>query len=122
MRAEKYHTNEKKQLEIEKIVQRQQRELDDLSSVMAQKFERLNAYYKERVNEKRANREKVAEIKEDCTKFKLGKESIWDKVTLATTSSTKNGWEEECIILEEMIGKAEGAVKAERKKGEYLTE
>lgn len=89
---------------------------------MAQKYERLNAYLKDRINEKRINRDKVAEIKEDIVKFKLSKESIWDKVTLSTVSSAKNGWEEQCLCLEETIGKAEAAVKAERKKGEYLTE
>ena len=44
------------QISIEKIVQRQQRELEDINSVMMQKQERLNAYYKDRVNEKRLNR------------------------------------------------------------------
>ena len=61
---------------------------------MKQKYERLTAYLKERVNEKRINREKVAQLKEDIAKFKLSKESIWDKVTLATTTAGKNGWEE----------------------------
>jgi hypothetical protein len=61
---------------------------------MKQKYDRLTAYLKERVSEKRVNREKLADIKEDIAKFKLSKESIWDKVTLATTSSTKNSWED----------------------------
>lgn len=89
---------------------------------MAQKYDRLKAYLKDRISEKRVNREKIAEIKEDIVKFRLSKESIWDKVTLSTVSTAKNGWEEQCLSLEEIIGKAEAAVKAERKKGEYLTE
>jgi DNA polymerase II small subunit/DNA polymerase delta subunit B len=82
------------QIAMEKTVQRQQREVEDLTAVMKQKYDRLTAYLKERVNEKRVNREKLADLKEDIAKFKLSKESIWDKVTLATTSSTKNSWED----------------------------
>ena len=64
-----------------------------------QKQERLNAYYKDRVNDKRINRDKLAEIKEDIAKFKLSKEAIWDKVALSTSASLKNNWEEQCIAL-----------------------
>ena len=81
------------QLAIEKIVQRQQREVDDLTTVMMQKYDRLNAYYKERVSEKRNNKNKLADIKEDIAKFKLSKEAIWDKVSLATSTSTKSRWD-----------------------------
>ncbi len=89
---------------------------------MSQKYERLNAYLKDRISEKRVNREKVAQIKEDIIKFKLSKESVWDKATLSTVASKKNVWEEECLALEEMVAKAQASVKAERKKGDYLTE
>jgi len=86
--------NEKMQIAIEKIVQRQQREVDDLMGVMNQKQERLTAYYKDRISEKRVNRDKLCDLKEDISKFKLSKESIWDKVTLSTSASIKNGWED----------------------------
>lgn len=86
--------NEKMQIAIEKIVQRQQREVDDLIGVMNQKQDRLNAYYKERMSEKRVNRDKLSDLKEDISKFKLSKESIWDKVTLSTSANIKNSWED----------------------------
>lgn len=57
---------------------------------MNQKYERLGAYLKDRVNDKRNNRAKLAEIREDIIKFKLSKESIWDKISLATTSANKS--------------------------------
>ena len=94
LRSEKHHMNDKMQIAIEKIVQRQQREVDDLMGVMNQKQERLNAYYKERMSEKRVSRDKLSDIKEDVSKFKLSKESIWDKVTLSTSATLQNGWED----------------------------
>lgn len=122
IRAEKYSVNAKIQLAMEKIVQRQQRELEDLNSVMAQKHERLSAYLKDRTNDKRSNRQKLSEIKEDIVKFKLSKESVWDKASISTATAHKKAWEEECLALEDLIGKAEAGTKAERKKGDYLTE
>jgi hypothetical protein len=64
----------------------------------------------------------VSEIKEDIIKFKMSKESIWDKLTLSSATAHKNTWEEECLALEDLIGKAEANVKSERKKGDYLSE
>ena len=61
---------------------------------MTQKQERLNAYYKDRISDKRVNRDKLTDLKEDISKFKLSKESIWDKVTLSTSANIKNGWED----------------------------
>lgn len=87
---------------------------------MAQKHERLQAYLKDRLTDKRASREKLSEIKEDIIRFKLSREGVWDRVVLGTAAVHRNAWEDECLALEEAIGKAEAAVKAERKKGEYL--
>lgn len=88
---------------------------------MSQKHERLQAYLKDRLGDKRASRDKLAEIKEDIIKFRLSKEQGWDRA-LNTVNAHRNAWEEECLALEDAIGKAEAAVKAERKKGEYLGE
>jgi hypothetical protein len=41
---------------------------------MGQKLDRLNIYLKERLFEKRANREKLAELKEDIFKLRVNKE------------------------------------------------
>jgi hypothetical protein len=44
---------------MEKYTQRNQRELDEIDLVMGQKMDRLNAFLKERLHEKRVNREKL---------------------------------------------------------------
>lgn len=40
---------------------------------MQQKYERLQVYLKDKLADKRQNRDKLAEIKEDIIKFKLSK-------------------------------------------------
>jgi hypothetical protein len=82
----------------------------------------LQGYFKDRLNDKRQNREKLTDIKEDVIKFKLSKEAIWDKVSLSAVLAQKNAREEEYLALEDLIGKAEASVRTERKKGEYLAD
>lgn len=122
IRAEKYNLNLKMQTMMEKTVQIHQRQMEDLNAVMAEKYQRLQAYFKDRLNDKRQNREKLTEIKEDIIKFKLSKEAIWDKVSLSTVLAQKNAREEEYLVLEDLISKAEASVRTERKKGEYLAD
>jgi hypothetical protein len=88
---------------------------------MAQKHERLQNYLRDRLADKRASRDKLSEIKEDIIRFKLSKEAIWDRAALNASSSHAH-WEDECLALEDAIGKAEASVKAERRKGDYLGE
>lgn len=59
---------------------------------MSTKYDRLQTYLKDKINDKRLSREKLTEIKEDILKFKISKEAIWDKTTLATVSNHKNSW------------------------------
>lgn len=40
---------------------------------MSQKYERLQNYLKDRLNDKRVSRDKLTDIKEDILKFKLNK-------------------------------------------------
>jgi hypothetical protein len=40
---------------------------------MNQKYDRLQSYLKDKLNDKRINRNKLADIKEDIIKFKLSK-------------------------------------------------
>lgn len=72
---------------------------------MSHKYERLQNYLKDRLNDKRISRDKLVDIKEDIIKFKMSKESIWDRTTATTVSANKNAWEDECSALEEMISK-----------------
>ena len=39
-----------------------------------------------------------------------------------TAATHKHVWEDECNGLEDMIAKIQSGVKAERKKGDYLTD
>ena len=48
---------------MEKVAQKQQREVRDLASVMEQKHQRLQAYLQERLGDKRVNRQKLVEIR-----------------------------------------------------------
>jgi hypothetical protein len=121
LRGEKYQISLQTQAMMEKSILRHQKELEDLNSVMSQKYERLQNYLKERLNDKRVSRDKLVDIKEDIIKFKLNKEAFWDRAAL-NSSVNKNAWEEECLLLEDAISKAEASVKSERKKGEYLAE
>jgi hypothetical protein len=73
--------------------------MEDLNTVMNQKYDRLQNYLKDKLNDKRINRNKLADIKEDIIKFKLSKESAWDKATLNSSIANKNVWEEECLAL-----------------------
>lgn len=73
--------------------------MEDLNTVMSQKYDRLQNYLKDKLNDKRINRNKLADIKEDIIKFKLSKESAWDKATLNSSIANKNVWEEECLAL-----------------------
>lgn len=66
--------------------------MEDLNIVMNQKYERLQSYLKDKLNDKRINRNKLADIKEDVIKFKLSKESAWDKATLNSSVANKNIW------------------------------
>lgn len=59
VRNQKYKINESIQNVMEKYTQRNQRELDEIDLVMGQKMDRLNAFLKERLHEKRVNREKL---------------------------------------------------------------
>ena len=58
---------------MQKYTQRNQRELDEIELVMGQKLDRLNIYLKERLFQKRANRDKLAELKEDIFKLRVNK-------------------------------------------------
>lgn len=93
-------------------MQRHQKELEDLNAVMSQKYERLQSYLKDRLNDKRISRDKLTDIKEDIIKFKLSRESIWDRTALSTAAANKNAWEEECLALEDAISKVEAGVKS----------
>lgn len=73
LRAEKYQVGLQTQAMMEKAVIRQQKELEDLNAVMAQKYERLQNYLRDRLTDKRTSRDKLAEIKEDIIKFKLSR-------------------------------------------------
>lgn len=66
--------------------------MEDLNIVMNQKYDRLQCYLKDKLNDKRINRNKLADIKEDIIKFKLSKESAWDKATLNSSVANKNIW------------------------------
>jgi hypothetical protein len=78
---------------------------------MAQKHERLQNYLRDRLTDKRASRDKLAEIREDIIRFKLSREAVWDRAAL-TAASSRGQWEDECLALEEAIGRAEAGVKA----------
>lgn len=67
--------------------------MEDLNTVMNQKYDRLQSYLKDKLNDKRINRNKLADIKEDIIKFKLSKESSWDKAILNSSIANKNVWE-----------------------------
>jgi hypothetical protein len=54
---------------------------------------------------KRQNREKISDIKEDIIKFKLMKESTWDRVT-SSMATSDSSFHDEILIKEEMIAKA----------------
>lgn len=58
---------------------------------MSQKFERLQIYLRDRLSDKRKSRDKLAEINEDILKFKLNKQSVWDKVSI---TGHKGSWED----------------------------
>ena len=45
---------------MEKYTQKYQREMEELELVMSQKLDRLNIYLKERLHEKRTNRDKIS--------------------------------------------------------------
>lgn len=77
---------------MEKTIQRHQKELEDLNSVMSQKYERLQNYLKDRLSDKRISRDKLVDIKEDIIKFKLGKESVWDRTALNTAAANRGAW------------------------------
>ena len=64
-RAEKYQISLQTQNMMEKTVQRHQKELEDLNAVMSQKYERLQNYLKDRLNDKRISRDKLTDIKEE---------------------------------------------------------
>lgn len=73
---------------------------------MGQKLERLNAFYKERLHEKRIIREKLAELKEDIMKSKLNKEDITNKTISSQFSTTNKAvCDEEAFLMEEEIAK-----------------
>ena len=91
-RAEKYQISLQTQNMMEKTVQRHQKELEDLNAVMSQKYERLQNYLKDRLNDKRISRDKLTDIKEDIIKFKLSRESVWDRTALSTAAANKNAW------------------------------
>lgn len=66
--------------------------------VMNQKLDRLNIYLKERLHEKRSNREKLTDLKEDIMKFKLSKEELWNKgasnmSSVVNANINKSAWE-----------------------------
>ena len=63
LRNQKYHQSAKLQVMMEKVAQRQQRELEDLQSLMEQKHARLKAYLSERLGEKRTSRQKLVELR-----------------------------------------------------------
>jgi hypothetical protein len=73
---------------------------------MAQKHERLQNYLRDRLGDKRNSRDKLAEIREDIIKFRLSREAIWDRTALTTAAVNRNAWEDECLALEDAIGKA----------------
>ena len=58
---------------MERYTQKYQRELEELELVMNQKLDRLNIFLKERLHEKRSNRDKLSDIKEDILKYKMNK-------------------------------------------------
>jgi hypothetical protein len=60
LRAEKYQLGLQTQTLMEKTIVRQQKELEDLNEVMAQKHDRLQNYLRDRLADKRASRDKVA--------------------------------------------------------------
>jgi uncharacterized protein YydD (DUF2326 family) len=73
---------------------------------MGQKLERLNAFYKERLHEKRIINEKLAELKEDIMKSKLNKEDITNKTISSQFSTTNKAvCDEEAFLMEEEIAK-----------------
>ena len=47
--------------------------MEELELLMSQKLDRLNIFLKERLHEKRTNRDKLSEIKEDILKYKMNK-------------------------------------------------
>lgn len=94
---------------MEKYTQKYQREMEELELVMNQKLDRLNIFLKERLHEKRSNRDKLSDIKEDILKYKMNKEEVWNKV--GTNSGTmKTSWMEECVGLEDLIAKSKSTV------------
>lgn len=93
---------------------------------MNQKLDRLNSYLKERLHEKRSNRDKLVDLKEDIMKFKINKEEVWNKgashmSSVVNANINKGAWEEEYFSLEEMISRAKSTVQAESKKGDYMS-
>lgn len=95
LRTQKYHQGAKVQVMMEKVAQRQQREVDDLGSVMEQKHQRLQAYLQERLSDKRASRQKLVDTREDTLRFKLGKESLWDKLSTGAANPASVAYQEQ---------------------------
>lgn len=58
---------------------------------MSQRLDRLQILLKERLHEKRANREKLTDIKEDMMRYKMNKEEIWNRLGTGT-GNIKSGW------------------------------
>ena len=81
LRKDKYNLNLKIQAMSERVMQKNQREIEELEAVMEEKASKLEAYYRDRVNKKRANREKMVELREDIIKLELSKENAWDRIT-----------------------------------------
>lgn len=60
---------------------------------MSQRLDRLQILLKERLHEKRANREKLTDIKEDMMRYKMNKEDIWNRLGTGN-AAFKSGWTE----------------------------
>ena len=57
---------------------------------MGDKLGKLEAYYRDRVCKKRANRDKLVDLREDVIKLQLNKENAWDRITDTYQHANKN--------------------------------
>ena len=100
VRNEKYHMSVKIQSMMEKQIIKQQRELDEVEAIMSERFDKLQALYRDKANKKRSNRDKITELKQDIIKLKMNKELAWDKITDTYQNTNKNVLEDRVRGLE----------------------
>ena len=100
VRNEKYNMSVKIQSMMEKQIIKQQRELDEVEAIMSERFDKLQALYRDKANKKRSNRDKITELKQDIIKLKMNKELAWDKITDTYQNTNKNVLEDRVRGLE----------------------